>query len=252
MALLVWSLEQSLRHSSFLSGYLLMGSFVVLTGLGIRKRLSFLPLLGSTHFWMQVHLYVGLATFAMFALHVGWRIPDGWLETSLTALFLIVGGSGIYGAVITRRYPAKLTSRGGEVIFEQIPLLRAQLAGRARTLILQSNLNTDVLGRFYVNHLVDFLERPRDFGLLLAPSGHRKRQLVADISDLDRYLSEDQRKIGRELSELVEQRDQLDYHYALQGRLKVWLFVHIGFTYSLLLLSMLHLILVHAFRGGLA
>ena len=227
-----------------------MGSFVILTGLGIRKRLSFLPALGSTNFWMQVHLYVGLATFAMFALHVGWKIPDGWLECTLAALFFIVGGSGIYGAVITRRYPAKLTSLGGEVIFERIPLLRAQLAGRARTLVLQSSLHTDVLGRFYVNQLADFLERPRNLGYLLAPSGHRKRQLVTEIADLDRYLSDDQREVGRELSELVEERDKLDYHYALQGRLKIWLFVHIGFTYSLLLLSLLHLILAHAFAGG--
>ena len=43
----------------------------------------------------------------------------------------------------------------------------------------------------------------------------------------------------------------LDFRLAHQAVLKGWLFVHIPATYSLLLLSVLHIIIVHAFDGAL-
>jgi len=49
---------------------------------------------------------------------------------------------------------------------------------------------------------------------------------------------------------LVRQKDGLDYHYALQLVLKGWLFTHIPLTYSLLLLTLVHVVLVFAFSGG--
>jgi hypothetical protein len=48
----------------------------------------------------------------------------------------------------------------------------------------------------------------------------------------------------------VRQKDGLDYHHALQLTLKLWLFVHIPLTYSLLIFSLVHLVLVYAFAGG--
>lgn len=250
LAYVVSVFDQSLWHSAFLTGYLLLGSFVLLTLFGVRKRLSFIPNIGSASFWMQLHVYVGWATFVMFGMHVSWSIPNGIFETTLAVLFLIVAASGVYGLMITRSYPAKLTSLGGEEIFEKIPLRRAQIASRARALILNSGKSAEVLGPFYVNRLAAFFEKPRGWMYLAAPSGRLKRQLVSDISDLDRYLPKDQREVGKVLSEIVEERDRLDYHSALQGRLKGWLFVHIGFTYSLLLLSVVHGVLAHVFAGA--
>jgi hypothetical protein len=251
LAYVVSVLGRSLWHSAFLTGYLLLGSFVLLTLFGVRKRLSFIPNIGSASFWMQLHIYVGWATLVMFGMHVSWSIPNGIFETTLAILFFIVAGSGVYGLIITRAYPAKLTSLGGEEIFERIPLRRAQIASRARELILNSGESAEVLGPFYVNRLAAFFEKPRGWMYLAMPNGRLKRQLVSDISDLDRYLPKDQRKIGKALSQIVEERDRLDYHSALQGRLKGWLFVHIGFTYSLLLLSIVHGVLAHAFAGAI-
>lgn len=250
IAAVVYLMNASLNHSSFFTGYILMGSFLVLTAFGMRKRLAFLPRIGSAQLWMQLHIYVGLVTFVLFGLHIGWKVPNGAFEISLAILYLIVAISGVYGLVITRTYPRRLTSVGGEVVFEAIPQLRAQIANQARTLVLDSADSTDVLARFYLNHLVQYFERPRGWLYWLVPNGQRKRQLVGQIGELDRYLATEQRQVGRQLSGYVEKRDQLDYHYALQSRLKLWLFVHIGFTYSLLLFSLFHLVLAHAFAGG--
>ena len=54
------------------------------------------------------------------------------------------------------------------------------------------------------------------------------------------------------LSDLVCQKDDLDYHHALQATLKGWLFVHIPLTYSLWILVVLHLVLAYAFTGGMS
>jgi len=70
-------LQQNLRHSSHWSGYILMASIVYLAAFNLRKKLPFLPVLGSAAIWMQIHIYVGLSTFLLFGFHVAWRIPNG-------------------------------------------------------------------------------------------------------------------------------------------------------------------------------
>jgi hypothetical protein len=51
---------------------------------------------------------------------------------------------------------------------------------------------------------------------------------------------------------LVRRKDDLDFHEARQKLLKVWLFAHIGLTYALVLLALLHALMAHAFGGGAA
>jgi hypothetical protein len=52
------------------------------------------------------------------------------------------------------------------------------------------------------------------------------------------------------LADLVRRKDGLDYHHALQTSLKLWLFMHVPLTYSLMIFSLLHVVLVYAFSGG--
>jgi hypothetical protein len=70
------------------------------------------------------------------------------------------------------------------------------------------------------------------------------------LNDLRRYLNEAERGTLDQLERLVRQKDGLDYHRALQSALKLWLFVHLPFTYSLLLVTAAHIVIVHAFAGG--
>ncbi len=251
VGILVVSQNQNLVHSTFATGYMLLGSFVLLTAFNMRKRIPSLAQLGSAAFWMQLHIYVGLGTFVLFGFHVGWKIPNGGFEVFLTTLYLIVAVSGVYGLYATRSIPKKLTALNDEVIYERIPGFRKQLAGDARRLVLEACQHSDVLARFYRNRLAAYFERPRSIAYLASPNGRLRRQLMSEIDDLDRYLSDDQRSLSRQLGQMVKKKDDLDYHAAQQGRLKIWLFAHIGFTYSLLLVSILHGVIAHAFAGGL-
>jgi hypothetical protein len=251
LAVIVYAQNQSLMRSSFTTGYLLIGSIVFLASFNLRKKLTFLPAIGSAAFWMQIHIYVGLATFAVFGFHIAWHVPNGWFESFLAVLYLAVAGSGVYGLYATRVLPKRLTAIPDEVVYERIPWLRNQIAIQAKSIVLAACESSDVLAKFYANRLSSYFERPRSLAYLVHPSGRVRRQLVAEIEELDRFLADDQRQVSRGLSSLVKRKDDLDYHHALQGRLKVWLFVHIGLTYSLLAVSFLHMILAHAFHGGL-
>jgi len=48
----------------------------------------------------------------------------------------------------------------------------------------------------------------------------------------------------------VRENDDLDFHYRRQLRLKGWLFIHIPLTYSLMIFTVAHVVIVYAFSGG--
>jgi len=251
IALLVSMQNQNLGRGDFSSGYILLGSLFFLAAFNLRKKLTFVPQIGSGAFWMQLHIYVGLGTLAIFGMHIGWTVPQGALEMFLAALYLFVAGSGIYGLYITRAIPKKLTQTRSEPIFESIPRLRRRIAMEAKQIVEHNFANSNVLDSFFRKHLQPFFEQRRKLAYLISPSAREARQLVSEIQKCERYLSDDDRQHSRQLLQLVRERDDLDYHFAMQGRLKCWLIAHVACTYSLLIVGVLHGIMAHAFAGGL-
>lgn len=244
-------LNQNLRHSSHWSGHVLMASLLYLAAFNLRKKLPFLPVLGSAAMWMQIHIYVGLSTFLMFGFHVSWRIPNGQFESFLSLLYFSVAFSGVYGLYITRVLPRRLTMVGEEVIYERIPFYRKKIADEAKALAIQCTGSVDIIPKFYLRKLLPFFEKPRNLAYIIYPTGRRRRRLISELEELDRYLEKDQRDVNRKLATFVRKKDDLDYHHAIQGRLKIWMFVHVGLTYGLLTAGIIHGILAHAFGGGL-
>ena len=84
----------------------------------------------------------------------------------------------------------------------------------------------------------------------LAGDRRALNQVLGEMGDLQRYLNPRELQTWRKIEELVRQKDGLDYHDAVQFLLKAWLFVHVPFTYSLLLFIVAHIVLVYAFSGG--
>jgi len=250
LGLILSAQEASLQRSAFTSGYILLPAVLFLASYNLRKKLPFLPL-GNSSSWMQLHIYIGWGTIAIFLMHVGFRLPSGRLECMLATLYSIVAGSGIYGLYMTRTIPRKLTAIRQEVIFEQIPAIRRQVSVQARALVLASSSDSPLFAEMYQNRLSRFFETPRSPWYYLHPNGQLRRKLIAELEDMNRYLSQSQRAVSQQLAALVYRKDDVDYHHALQGRLKVWLFAHVGFTYSLVAVSLLHAVLAHAFHGAM-
>lgn len=250
---LIWGHRQlapMMRQVAFLTGWALLAVCLFLTVYNARKKLPFLPL-GNSRTWLQLHVYVGYFSFALFFAHTSWRWPTGWFEGTLAALFLAVALSGVVGLFWSRTVPRRLTARGGDVLFERIPIVRRQLADQAKELALKSVSATKstAIADFYNSRLADFLGQPmhrwRHFF-----EGRPLLALQAQIDDLSRFLNADQRAVLEEIARLVRQKDTLDYQHALQLSLRLWLFIHIPLTYSLLIFTALHVVLVFGFSSG--
>src|SRR5688572_14315422 len=103
-----------LPRAAYLTGWTLLAFMLVLTLYNGRKKIPFLPLLKSKT-WLQFHIYAGYFTFLLFLGHVRMRFPTGWFEITLASLYVLVMLSGILGLFISRSFPKRLTTRGGEV-----------------------------------------------------------------------------------------------------------------------------------------
>jgi hypothetical protein len=251
IALVYTLLAVSLKPTSFYTGWGLFGLMVVLASYNVFKKLPFLPL-GTSSTWLQFHIYCGYATVLLFALHLGPRLPHKPLGIIMMALYVGVAGSGILGLALSRWVPPRLRAAGEEVLYERIPIQQRALQKEVEELVLRSVQVADStsISDFYVKRLKGFFDSPRNFwGHLLFSNLARRRALLAEAQDQKRYMNEQEREIMEAVIDHIRAKDDLDYQYALQGVLKFWLFVHIPLTYSLLIFSLFHVLMVYTFSG---
>ncbi|MBP9900639.1 MAG: hypothetical protein IT579_23725 [Verrucomicrobia subdivision 3 bacterium] len=239
----------ALPNYAYFTGWVLLAAMILLALYNARKRLPFLPL-GNSETWAQIHIYAGFFAVVLFLIHLNFRLPTGWFEGTLAWLYALVTGSGIAGLFLSRVLPRRLATRGGEVIYERIPALRHALRQEAEALTLGDQTKSPAIAEFYVRELSDFFAGPRFFWPHLLESRRPLNALAAKLENLRRFLNESERATLEKLARLVRQKDGLDYHHALQTTLKLWLFVHLPLTYSLMIFSLLHVVLVFAFSGG--
>ncbi len=234
------------------SGWILFSLIIFLLLYNLKKKLPMLPL-GRTAFWLQCHAYFGLVTCAMFLQHINLRIPSGHFESILAAVFIITALSGIIGLLLSRIIPKFLTLRGEEVIFERIPIISANLRSQAETLISDcaSKTKSEELFKYYKEHLVEYFHEPKNTIFHIFGSTTQWHRMLIKHITFCRFLSAEEKEYADKLLTLMRQKDELDYHYALQGLLKAWTFLHIPLSFSLLVLSLMHLTLVYAFIGGI-
>jgi hypothetical protein len=252
-AALYWIINEALvnsfRPAALVSGATLLAFILVLACFNARKKLPFLPL-ATASAWLQFHIYAGLFAVALFFIHCGFRLPRGFLETTLAVLFFAVTLSGIVGFGISRWVPARLTLRGGNVIFEKIPALRHGVKQEAEALAVASVSRTQstTIADFYEQRLRDYFERPRHLWQHLIGYSKPLHRLLAEVEALHRYLNAEERTLIEQISRLIRTKENLDFQLASQGLLKLWLFVHIPLTFALILCGVLHGVAGWTFR----
>lgn len=239
-------------RTTFLSGWLLLVFILALVLYNLRQRLPFVPPKTSVD-WLQFHVSAGLLTLGLFVLHIGLRVPNGHLEVTITLLYAAVVGSGLVGLILLRVLPRRLATRGEEVSFEQIPVIRNRLREKVEAIVERTVAegHATTLADFYDRRLASFFNGPRNYwGHLFSSTRFRHALPLTDLAVLDRDLGEKERESAEELQALIRAKDDLDCQKALQGTLKYWLFIHIPLTYSLLILSSVHAIVVSAYTTG--
>ncbi|WP_153555194.1 hypothetical protein [Roseimaritima sediminicola] len=255
LGVLRWVVTQRLGHAAVMTGWTTLACVLLLTLIGLRRRIPVLPL-WTMSTWVQIHIYTGLFATAAYALHVPTLLASGTFEGGLAILFLAVAGSGVYGLYVSRSAPKRLTAVAGEYRFEQIGWHRSRIAQLADQLVTDQlgaagggPEAAAVLSQFYTQTLQPFfLSRP---GLVYVavPSGGRRRRILAQLNELDRYLEAGTRDAAGRFAALVRMRDDLDYHFALQLRLRGWLVLHSLLSIALLVWATVHVLLVLRFLG---
>jgi len=235
----------------YLTGWILFGLILLLTAYNLRKKLAFLPLF-SSRTWLQVHVYTGLFTGLAFELHLRWRMPTGWFEGVLAGFFIGVTLSGIAGWWLSHVLPKRLTTAGGEVLYEQIPLIRHELRRKAEALALQAipEAKATTLADFYARELAGYFAAPHNFRANVFGSRRSLNFLLGSLTETKRYFTAVEQANADTLAGLIREKDALDYQRTAQLILKGWLFVHIPLTYGLIVFSAVHVVLVYAFSGG--
>lgn len=241
--------RRELPDYAYLTGWVLFGFMTLLALFNARKKLPFLPL-GRAETWLQIHIYGGFFTVVLFLIHLNFQPPRGGFDWMLAGLFGVVTISGIAGLILSRALPRRLETRGGEVLYENIPALRHALKVKAETLALGGPEYSPVIAEFYVRRTADFFNGPQNFWRHLLESRAPAGQRLAELNELRRHLNQNENATLDKLAQLLRQKDGLDYHYSLQTALKLWLFVHLPFTYSLMLFTLVHIVLVFGFSGG--
>jgi len=237
------------RHA-YLSGWVLFAAMLFLTFFNLRKRVPFLRL-GSTGFWLQLHLYVGVFSGALFFVHIGWSWPGGIFHQLLAWCYVIVFVTGVLGLWISRAFPRMLTVAGYETPYERIPYARKSLREEAEALVLAGvdGQTSPVVAGFYTKRLGMFFTKPCNPWAHLRQSRAPQAAHTSHFDEVQRYAKKGERELLDKLRNLVAQKHMLDYQYSLQFALRLWLFAHIPLSYSLLVFTVLHIILVHAFSG---
>ncbi len=123
-------------------GTIALGIFIFAALLGVRKKLPFLPV-GNVQRWLRGHIWLTLLTVPLILLHSGFHF-GGPMTTLLMAIYAVVMVSGIYGLILQHKLPTMMKERlPSEIVYEQIPTVRAQLCAAAEKLHRSLNQPTE-------------------------------------------------------------------------------------------------------------
>lgn len=244
-------LDTALVSRAEATGWALITLVCFLALLNVRKRLGLLPL-GPAAVWTELHIYVGLGALAVFGIHTGFETPGGILNSLLWWSFMVVGASGVFGALVSRWVPPRLTSRGQTIIFERIPGVTRGLADEVDALVQEivRQGGAATITDLYQHKLLPYFERPRFQLAHLVGSERPTAMLISDVRARRRFADAEVGLLLDEIAERILLKSSLDHQRAHQALLRLWLFVHIPATVVLFVLMVTHSFVVHAFQAS--
>lgn len=249
LALAVLWAERTLRRTDFVSGISLATACFAMMLLSIRKVLLVLPM-GAVKYWQQTHHYLGLFAVGAYLMHAG-IVVHGAMEILLAILFWSISLSGLLGWYINVSTPRKLRAAGNVILRDDIETQRRGLAEQAYAIALKAAGKNEsaCLAEHYLKSLQPFFHKRPSLAYCLNPNGKRRRHLLHELDQVKRYLGPEGRASQATLSQLVQKKDDLDFQWALQNRLRGWVIVHVSLVWSFYLVAACHIYTVVEFHG---
>lgn len=245
--------DRGLRDSLFFDGWILVAGFAAQFLLHVKKRRP-AAFRGGELAWRRFHIASGFFVILVFALHTRASLPDTAFEWSIWILFVVVVVSGVAGSVLIRAIPSRLERIGERLEPGQLADALADLSDQASQAAMDSvsKGGTLALSEFYAATLNGYFRAPRNAVAHLKGSRRPLRRLLFEIDNLRPQVGREGHETLEYMKELVERKDRIDFQYAHERVLVAWLAVHLPATYALVVLSVLHVGSVYAFRSGVA
>jgi hypothetical protein len=255
---LVWIYGNGLRDARYFDGWVLAGGMVLQLYFHIAiKTASLSP--KSAQRWRKIHIFVGYLLIAAFISHSNFSLPDTGLEWALWAGFVLVALSGIFGTYLAW----SLQARHGideQISYDRIPARRAELARDVHAAVGKTDPAAAAIAlpappydawimELYTTHLREFFQGHRNFTAHLIGSQRPLKRLTDEIDNLSRYVDQRHQEKLVAIRNLVVEKDRLDFSRVQLGLTKGWLFVHVPVTYTLVVLTVLHILVVYAFSS---
>ena len=256
---LVWIYGNGLRDPRYLDGWVLAGGMSLQLSFHIAIKSAGLSPKSAAR-WRKIHIFVGYLLIAAFISHSDFSLPDTGFEWALWVAFVLVTLSGIFGTYLAWALPAKhgIDERVG---YDRIPARRVELARDVHAAVAKSDPATAAVSLpsppydawimdLYTTHLRDFFQGQRNFTAHLIGSQRPLKRLTDQIDSLSGYVDQPSQEKLAAIRNLVIEKDRLDFARVYLGLSKGWLFVHVPVTYSLFVLTVLHIFIVYAFSSG--
>ena len=220
---------------------------VWLTMIGVRKR-KVTPGRWSLKAWTSAHVYLGLSLVVLATLHTGFQF--GWnVHTLAYALMLVVIGSGLFGVYVYATIPGLMSDNRGEVgqaqMLEAVAAMNIDLEHAAQPLdeasaaLVRSSINERVFSRSLRVRLARTHPRCPTATGMDALRRSAALQPYERRDDLVRVISLLERKQAL--------MDRARRHVRYRALLEVWLYVHVPFTFALLVALSIHIFSVFYF-----
>lgn len=236
----------------YLTGWLLLGIILTQFLYYAHKRLKWFRLPNGLP-WLQLHTEFGLLAVVVFLIHMGLVLPGGGLSLFLVVVFIAVILTGLLGLYIKKRYQKMVLRRTSrEVVAEEIPKLIDTLRQKAEKIMIDcaSQRGDSLLVNHFLKHLTAVFVAPQDLLAHLVGSDPKLTKQLGDIEQLIPYLDKSEVQPAKQLMELIRRKNRLDYFYAHDSMLKLWLLIHVPLASVLVLLIVMHIVVIYAFLGG--
>ncbi len=235
-------------NHAILTGYMLALLAFSMTLLSFRKRLPALPA-GLMSTWLRLHVVIGAVLLPAFWLHIGHVWPNGLFEQILAGVFYVVAISGLAGRLMQKVLPISLAAAGGEVTRERIPREIIGVRIEVERLLIECTEKTGKrsLALAYEQTLNWYFRRPRFKLAHIIGVSKARHWFDHHAMRLGRTLDEVERGYLDQIEILAERKRVLDLHYALQGLLRRWLFLHVPAAVAFYVFATWHIALVHVY-----
>lgn len=238
-----------LGNEAFATGYTLLAVIIALTMLGVRKRLPQANL-GAVTIWQTTHHYLGVFCLIAYCSHAG-ILANGWLESTLAALFWTILSTGFASWYVNRSSPRLLRAAGQAILRSDIPEAKIAVAEQAYQLALSAagSSKAFVIADYYQSSLSKFFSSSRSLWYRAFPTGKHRRDLQYQLGELTRYLDEKGIELQTQMINLVQRKDDLDFQSAIHNRIRFFATIHTVLLGAFIVFTTGHVVVAHLYSS---